>query len=287
MSARGTRRSTFQGKRGIGKFGIVKIWLKRTGLMIVACVALVWLGSWLFLSGTMTRAGDWMGQQTISMSAGLGFRVSNLLVEGREHTDPAVILGIVNTEKGEPIFGFDPVAAREQIEKISWVKTARIERRLPDTIYVRIEERTPMALWQHDNKLALIDSEGQVLTESNLAPYKDLIMLVGSKAPEHADELLAMLAAEPEIAKQVDSALWVGERRWDLLLSNNIAVRLPEEDMGLALKRLAMAAQEDGLLQKDITEVDLREMDRLVVRTRPGNVQEFKASYSSAGGNDI
>lgn len=285
MSQQGTRRG-FQSRRG-GKFEVLRFWFKRVGILVIASVAVLWLGAWFFLSGAAGRTGDWAQQKIIASSAGMGFRVENLLVEGRVHADPQVILAIVNTEKGEPLFGFDPEAARAQLEKISWVKTARVERRLPDTIYVRLEERVPLALWRHDGKLSLIDAEGQVLSDSNLAPFRHFAMVSGGEqAAKGAASLLALLAAETDIAKRVESAQWVGDRRWDLTLDNGILVRLPEGDIGLALKRLAAAAREDGLLEKAIAEVDLHEPDRLVVRTRPGNVQEYKASLS-ADGNDI
>jgi len=272
---RGTRRSTIR-KRRTGKKALALLWLRRFGLSLGALVFLGWAGSWFFLSEADTKTAAWARQKSLDVTADMGFTVKNILVEGRVNSDADVLLAIINVEKGDPLFSFDPDEARKLIERITWVKTAHVERRLPDTIYIVLEERKPLALWQRDKKLTLIDEDGEVLTDHNLKRFKDLVIIAGRNAPRHAPELLELLAVEPTLYNRVESASRVGGRRWDLKLDGGIAVKLPEDDIGFALRRLAMG-QEDGLLDKDIVSVDLREPDRMIVRTRPGKVQEYKA----------
>lgn len=219
--------------------------------------------------------------------ADLGFRVENILVEGRYETDPDVLRAIINLNRGDSIFAFDPAETREMIERLSWVREAHVERRLPDTIYVGIVERKPIALWQHKNKLRVIDEEGVTLTDKLGVNQKTLPIVVGEYANEQAYNLLVMLEAEPEISKLVEAATWVGDRRWDLTLKNEIIVRLPENEIGLALSRLAKAQAQDKILDKDLNAIDLRETDRITVRTRPGAVQEYQASFDSKAGDNI
>lgn len=230
------------------------------------------------MGGAAQRGGAWAQQKTFELAADAGFSVENILVEGRLHSDPDVLRGIINVQRGDPIFAFDPEDAKELIERVSWVKEAHVERRLPDTIYIGLIEREPMALWQNKRKIRVIDSEGVTLTDRMTGPYSDLIILVGESAPRHAASLMALFAAEPLVHDRVEAATWVGDRRWDLKLKNGAVVRLPENDPGLALRRLAQAQEEDGLLDKDLGVIDMREADRITVRTKPGAVQEYKAS---------
>lgn len=58
---------------------------------------------------------------------------------------------------------------------------------------------------------------------------------------------------------------------------------MPESDLGLNLRRLAQVQEENGLLDQDITAVDMRESDRISIRTKPGQVQEYKASLKAKG----
>ena len=237
------------------------------------------MGSWFFLSGASTKLSHWVAGEVLTASAGSGLRVENILVEGRKFTDSDALMAILNVGKGDPLFSLQPDAAQEMIEKLSWVRFARVERRLPDTVYVRLEERVPMALWQHNKKLMLIDTFGVAITDHNLKRFKDLILLVGEKAPSMAPEFFKLLESEPELWKRVEAVKLVSDRRWDLKLKNGIVVKLPEQEVTLALRRLAILQEEEKLMDKDVTTIDVREPTRITVRTKPGAVQEYKAAY--------
>lgn len=239
------------------------------------------------MSGALDRVHNGLQHKAYVTLADAGFRVENILVEGRTEVDAEVLRAIINLERGDPIFAFDPAETREMIERLSWVREAHVERRLPNTVYVGLVERTPVALWQHKNKLRVIDAEGVTLTDKLSVNQKSLPIVVGEYANEQAYDLLVMLNAEPGIQKLVEAATWVGDRRWDLALKNDMVVRLPEMDIGLALSRLTQAQEQDKILDKDLSVIDLRETDRITVRTRPGAVQEYQASFDSAKGDNI
>jgi cell division protein FtsQ len=52
---------------------------------------------------------------------------------------------------------------RGQIEKLTWVESARVQRILPNRIRVELTERTPIAFARNANELALIDARGVIL----------------------------------------------------------------------------------------------------------------------------
>lgn len=288
MSRSGTTRSQVIGRRARNA---QKARLSRLARRLgVACCALALVAGgtiWLASSGVIDRSLKRAQGQAYAWLAGGGFRVNNILVEGRHETDPEVLRAIINLERGDPIFAFDPSETREMIERLSWVRSAHIERRLPDTVYIGLVERQPVALWQHKNKLRVIDADGVTLTDKLSVSQRLLPIVVGEYANEQAYDLLVMLEAEPEIKSLVEAATWVGDRRWDLTLKNDMIVRLPEMDIGLALSRLAKAQAQDNILEKDINVIDLRETDRITVRTRPGAVQEYQARVTAASGDSI
>jgi cell division protein FtsQ len=287
-NSKGTRKSVIN-KRRKGFLALFFPWLRRFGIVMGVLFGVLWLGAWLVMSGSLGRGKDWVDNQVLLMTADMGFKVDNILVEGRVHSDPEMLLAIVNVEKGDPLFSFDPKEAQAMVAKIGWVDHAQVERRWPDTIYIGLSEREPLALWQDEKNIRLLDTKGQVIATDHLERFKDLLLVMGPDAPEHAAEMIASLQAEPIIAKQVDAARRLGERRWDLLLKDGITVKLPEKDMELALSRLAKAQEESGILQKDIENIDLREDGRLVVKTRPGAAEEYKASLKvdAKAGNSI
>ncbi len=285
MSRIGTRRSAILKRRSSETERLIAL-VQKAGLFVAIAAFLFWVGSWVTLSGGVSRFGEWTNSKTLNFTAGAGFVVANIMVEGRKNADVDTIRAIVNVEKGDPLFAFDPDGARDMLEKVSWVRAAHVERRLPDTIYIHLEERTPLALWQRDGKLAVIDADGVVLTDRIQQNFSSLPLVVGDGAPEHAAELVALLAAEPDVAHRVEAAIFVSGRRWDLKLKNGTIVKMPEDEMGFALSRLLKAQREEDLMDKELTAIDMRESDRITVRTRPGAVQEYKAGVkaTAAGG---
>ncbi len=240
------------------------------------------------MSGVAARTQFKIQEAMMDQTAQWGFAVKNILVDGRHYTDGETLKAMVNLQSGDPILAFDPVAAKTMIEKISWVKKAHIERRLPDTVYIKLEERKPLALWQRNKRLSLIDAEGVVLTDQHLERWKDLLIVVGDDAPKNTAALLSMLEAEPAIKDRVEAATLVSGRRWDLMLTSGAEVKLPESELGLALRKLAVNHEEEAILDKDVLSIDVRDEGRITVRTKPGAAQDFdKAAITPAAGKPI
>jgi len=210
----------------------------------------------------------------VAVTATLGLVVADIEVEGRETTDAATIMAALDAARGTPILAVKPSRAKEQLESLPWVRSATIERRLPGTLFVRLVERRPLAVWQHGGKQQLIDRDGEVIPVSDLSPFSRLPTLVGEGAAPHAAVLIDMLAGEPDLAARVTAAIRVGDRRWNLRVDNMTDVLLPEEDPAGAWSRLAQLERTSSLLKRDVQTVDLRLPDRLVLRVTTGSSRE-------------
>jgi len=257
-------------------------WLLRGAVGVMGLGLLAWGGAWVWASGAVHRAGDAVAGVYYDTTADMGFRVGRVLVEGREYTDAEALRGLLNVQAGDAIFAFDPIGARDMLEMLGWVKHARVERRLPDTIYVEITERRPMAFLRGSggagDKTVLIDDTGAVLAEEGLGAFAGLITLSGDGAADAAPEFLALLEAEPAVRMRVASATYIGQRRWDLRMDNGLVVRLPEDNLPLALSTLAERQDDDNLLDKDAVAVDLRQLpEKLLIKTKHTTAEERRA----------
>jgi len=231
----------------------------------------------LFIGGTgglwSAIETGWLDRQLAQTHDGLllatadaGLAVHEVLVRGRQITARDDLLASLDIRAGAPILAIDIEEARRRVESLGWVKSAVLTRRLPDTIYLEIEERTALALWQHQGRIALIDREGAVIQRHQLDGYAALPVVVGEDAPQNAAALLDLLHTYPAVAGQVEAAVRVSGRRWNLRLHNGIDIRLPAEDVAQALDRLAAFQREHALFDRDVIAVDLRVPDRLIVR---------------------
>lgn len=279
----GTRRADVN-KRRKGFLAVMLPWMRRFGIALAVVVIVIWLSSWLYLSGSMARGGEWARDRFVEMSADLGFRVKDILVEGRENASAEIILAIINMQEDDPLLAFNPQEVRAQLEKISWVEKAYVQRRWPDTLYIRLEERQPTALYKSEAGIKLLDEKGENIATDQIEPFKHLLRLSGEGAAQNLSTLLKDLETQPEIKARVSGAQRIGNRRWDLLLKDGKEIKLPEHGVLEGLQRLVKAHNDSAILDKDIIAIDLREDDRIAVRTRPGAVQDYR-TMQRAGDN--
>lgn len=254
-------------KKGARRRGGNK-WLRKAApiaAVAVPALALIGGGAWLWRAGYVAQAATSVRESVADAAGSFGLSVGNVYLEGRENAGKDEVMAALRVRRGAPLFGFDLFAAKARLEALPWVQSAAVERRTPDTIYVRIVERQPFALWQHDGRVMLVDAEGVVLTDKNLDRFGNLLLLVGPEAPAHAQELFDTIAVEPDLARRVTAAVRVGGRRWNVQLDDSIEVKLPEDDAAGAWARLAHVERTQGILKRDLAAVDLRLPDRLVV----------------------
>ena len=259
--------------------------LYRVGRWIAATVVLaggIYGAAQLDRSPLGQAALQSLADRMLGGTALLGLTVADIKVEGRETTDRDTILQALGAGPGTPILAVNPHRAKAQLETLPWVRSAVIERRLPDTLYVRLVERKPLALWQHGGKLELIDREGAVIPVTRLDRFAKLPLVVGEGAASHAAVLLDMLASEVDLAARVTAAIRVGDRRWNLRIDNAIDVLLPTDEPAGAWAQLARLERSSAILKRDVQTVDIRLPDRLVLRVTP-EVPREPATTSKKG----
>jgi cell division protein FtsQ len=263
-------------RRGIGSLR----WLMPVVLVgaFCACLALGRMPGTQALVGAVAAAEA----RAISATAALGLVVTDIQVEGRTTTQTATILAALGATRGTPILAVDPDRARRRLESLPWVRSATIERRLPGTLFVRLVEREPLAIWQHDGKQELIDHQGEVIAVKDLNRFSRLPTVVGTDAARHAAELLAMLGREPALAARVTAAVRIDDRRWNLRIDHRIEVMLPDDDPAAAWAKLARLERTTRLLQRNVEAVDMRLSDRLVLRVATPPAKEAAPAKKTA-----
>ncbi len=245
--------------------------LKRKLALALVLLAVAGAGAGGYLAwrdGHVARLAQEARALLVAGAAEIGFRVDDVLVLGRSETAQDELLATLAIARGSALFAFDADAARARLEALPWVRRARVARMWPATIVVRIDEREPLALWQHKGRFALIDREGHVILRDRLERFGHLPVVVGEDAAAHAHEIIAMLASEPELMKRVTAMIRVGGRRWNVRMDGTVDVQLPEDDAAAAWKRLAHYERTQSVLGRDVRVLDLRLPDRLIVRTR-------------------
>ncbi len=253
--------------------------VRRLTLFIIGmsfCVFTLW--SYFHASTLMLH----VRQSAEKYTADAGFRLEDVIVEGRIRTDKSQILNILKLEHGKPLLSINLSEAKAKLEAVSWVKAVRIERRFPNTLFIWILEKEPVALWQAHDKIYLVDGDGELMEIHEVHQYKDLLPITGDQAPHHVGSLVALLDKFPEIKKRVTSATHLRSRRWDIRLDGKIDIKLPEKEVERALAYLLKLENQHSLSEQKITTIDMRLPDQLILRLTPDAVQGKKGTGKDA-----
>ncbi|HEY4251850.1 MAG TPA: cell division protein FtsQ/DivIB [Roseomonas sp.] len=264
----------------------LKLWLRRRrALLKPAALGLVALGL-CGVAAAAIWAADPAGRAR-SMVEGmgdigldLGMSVQEVVLEGRQNTPIDMIRAALGVSRGDPLLGFSLEAARERLESIAWIQRAQIERRLPGSLIIHLEERQPFAIWQQDGRFVVIDRDGRVVARDRLDQFGPLPLVVGTGADRTAAALYDLLHAQPDIAARVQAMVRIGERRWNLKLHNGADVMLPEGAEAAAITRLAELQRDQKLLDRPLLAIDMRLPDRLVLRQSPAPQEAPRATTS-------
>ncbi|MFG1345399.1 cell division protein FtsQ/DivIB [Xanthobacter autotrophicus DSM 431] len=196
-----------------------------------------------------------------------GFKVKEVNISGHNHVTPAEILEAAGIKSSTSILFVNADETRARLEQLPWIQSASVRKFYPDRIDISIAERQAFALWQSGGEIRVIARDG-----TPIAPYSDdsrylqLPIVVGEGAEKRVGDIVDALARLPALRDQVRAAILVAERRWTLKMRNGIDVRLPETGMDEALVALMDLDRDKKLLSRDITIIDLRLPDRVVVR---------------------
>jgi len=237
------------------------MWWRRIKMLVLASVGL----------GLLTTAGlayserDRVITELHQLGAEAGLKLRHVQVRGRSHISTDSLLAALDLQPDAPIFRINLRDLHNRVSQIGWVKNVIIERRLPGTIYIVLEERVPVALLQNDTDHQLIDATGAIIDEADPRDFTHLKVVAGDNAAANAAPILAALKTEPELYSEVWAISFQSERRWDVYLKNGMKIRLPESDPISAWSRLAVIDREKAITNRDLAVIDLRMPKQLVV----------------------
>lgn len=212
-------------------------------------------------------------------SAGLGFKIDDIVITGRDKTAKQDILNALQLSRETNILNLDLRDLQQKVEQLPWVRHAVVKRRFfPNIIQIDIRERQVQSIWQLDHKFRPIDGEGNVI-EADYTPDRPILLIVGEGAPENITALMKSITDDQNIFQRIKVANYISGRRWNIVLDdveNGITVKLPEKHIDEAWKKLLKLNTTQGLLKRKLTIIDLRFPNKVIVKLGKMTPEERK-----------
>ena len=179
-------------------------------------------------------------------------------------------------------FDLDIKYLHKVLNDIPAVASAAIKVTVSGVLQIDISERTPAFIWRKDDVISVIDEKGKFirLVTSRL-DYPELPLVIGEAANLAISDISSLMEDNQYFFDQVRAFVRVGERRWDLVLDNNLRIMLPQAEFLAAFDRLMLMSESGSLFSNQLSSIDMRLVERPTVRVGAASVDRL--TYNSSG----
>lgn len=161
--------------------------------------------------------------------------VDEIVVLGGKHVSAVEVAAVTGLDPSDNLLLVSTGRVAAQVEELAWVASAKVDRKLPGTVRVKVVERTPRVVLATERARWLLDARGHVLapatTESGHLPVVAATAVneisPGMQVPETEvrDALTALRSLSPRIRREVAAVLAPTSERITLSLRDGTQVR--------------------------------------------------------------
>ena len=174
-------------------------------------------------------------------------------------------------------FDLDIKYLHKVVNEIPAVASAAIKISAGGVLQINVAEKSPAFIWRKDNVMSVIDETGSFIRIANSrVDYPKLPLVVGEAADLAVSEISSLMQANEYFKDHVRAFIRVGERRWDLILENNVRIMLPQREFLAAFDRLMLMNEAGSLLSGRLSNIDMRLVVRPTVRVDTVSVDPLK-----------
>jgi cell division protein FtsQ len=234
------------------------IQLQRAGVLLrnAVFIALVAIGAF------------WAYRQTQSDAR---FAVRHIEIAGAVHTQRAAIEAITRRYLGLNLFKIDIARVQGDLHSLAWIQRIAIEKKVPDTLRIKVVERVPVALAMSDGTLRYVDASGAVCGElSPAVGDSDLPVVRGAEGSElvrsvqFIDELRTK---DPVVYSRIGEVQPIAPRGFAIFDRDlDAPVYVNADDVSPKFRDLYAIVHSEKLGRSQIEYADVRFSGRIVIK---------------------
>ncbi len=205
------------------------------------------------------------GQRFVSL---VQFPIKEVHIAGHKYTKEKAIVERLGDVWDRSLVSLNTFEAQRKIESLPWILRADVQRVFPHGLNIYVEEREPIGRFVTLSGTYVFDKLGVLIEKAKVGSHFELPIYEGSKAPQAANELREILTKFDDLQPLIVRFQRVDQRRWTLILHNEMKVLLPENRLEGALSRLRALQAQHNILNRELAHIDLRLKDRITLRPK-------------------
>ncbi|HVG24663.1 MAG TPA: FtsQ-type POTRA domain-containing protein [Thermoanaerobaculia bacterium] len=226
---------------------------------------LVWLRNG-GVAAALVLGGLWAWRHTQSDPS---FAVRKIEIDAAVHTPAAALAKATAPYNGLNLFQIDIARVQRDLGGLGWVRRIDIEKKLPDTLRIKITERKPIALARVGEHLLYVDAEGAAFAELTPTVGDDDLPLItnaqGAELLRTVQLLTTLRQRDRELYARV-SEVWPIAPRGFALYDRDLDALVYANAEDVSAKYRNLRAVLGAELNPKIEYADLRFADRVIVK---------------------
>ena len=250
---------------------------------VPAFFAIVALGWFISDEEQVQSMSDSLAEMRREIEGRPEFLVNVMGIEGTSPDLAENIRTVLSIDFPVSSFDLNLVEMKQRIEEIPAVLHSELRVQSGGYLSVVVEERVPLLIWQRRDAIVLLDREGEFVADITERGFDEpMPMVAGEGADLAVEEALALFAAAAPISERLQGLVRMGERRWDVVMSDGLRILLPEEDPVRTLDRVLALHDMQDVLDRDVLRIDMRHPERPSLQLTPDAITELHRMRGTA-----
>ena len=167
---------------------------------------------------------------------------------------------LINTN----ILNINKKKLHKELKKLNFLENIKIKKNYPSTIIIDTKKTKLIAVTYKNQQKYYLGSNGKFILSKNLKNNQNLPVIFGNFNVSDYFELNEILKEEDINANNIIKYYYHKNKRWDLYLSDNIIIKLPNKNVKRAISLYKIFKNSNTI--KNNTIIDLRISNRLVLK---------------------
>ncbi len=249
----------------------VLIFKKRLFLVPSFLILLVLLGYFTYIN--LYKINTLILDSIENLSKDLNYTLKTYVIEGTHRINKNDIEDIIKPNLNKSIFLLPLKKISNLIYENNWVKKVTLNTDYKNKMLIEIEEYKPIGIYKYNDKYYYFNITGKIIEFADLREKNDnidFIIFEGKSSIIEAENLLIIIdRLNKEFRSEIINAEFIQNRRWNLLLKNNLLLKLSENYLKRSIENFLILYKN---LKKDefdkIESIDLRNYEKAIIKYR-------------------
>ena len=195
------------------------------------------------------------------------FMLDALSIEGASDSLNAEIREVLGLHFPISSFDLNLAELRERVLSLPPVEVAEAHIKGGGILHIKVDEKIPALLLKKEIGFNILSENGEYIRSvSSRQHFSDLPVITGEGAENAASQATAIFKTIYRNLDQVRGLVFVGQRRWNIIMTSGQVVMLPEKDPEQAIQKILILDKAEQILSRQIAVFDFRLPSRITLR---------------------